>query len=267
MQTKAWVATKGEMISEATGFHAHKEHQILVAVEGLMLFEDASHRHVLSRANAAWIPAGCEHQGSTLGRRVSFLSLYFSQALYEQMAGDAQEALPQELVVFGVEPLWMRALERLCQVEPQTQQDPIEEATLRLVMLLFSERLRAKQPLILPRGRTMEAVALLLWLEQRFRHPVTLADLAAHLHLSERSVQRIFSRDVGMGFGAYLTLRRVFEAALLLSTTQHTILEVALEVGYESLGSFYGAFQKILGMTPKAYQKQSFVDLRAHTPQ
>jgi len=45
------------------------------------------------------------------------------------------------------------------------------------------------------------------------------------------------------------------EAQKLLSSGEDTVLDVALEVGFNSRSSFYSAFKKVTGQTPSAYRQ------------
>jgi hypothetical protein len=54
----------------------------------------------------------------------------------------------------------------------------------------------------------------------------------------------------------YLTNRRVERAQDLLRTTNLTVTEVCMAVGYSSLGSFATRFRETTGETPGAFQRR-----------
>ena len=54
---------------------------------------------------------------------------------------------------------------------------------------------------------------------------------------------------------AYLARWRLQRAASLLETTEHTVLRIAMDVGYESEAAFSRAFKREMGEPPARYRK------------
>ena len=67
---------------------------------------------------------------------------------------------------------------------------------------------------------------------------------------------RVFLSHTGFTVMAYVNYMRIKKAVVLLRSTNMTILEIALEVGYDSHEGFIKAFKKIYGVTPNEYRKQ-----------
>jgi AraC family transcriptional regulator len=89
---------------------------------------------------------------------------------------------------------------------------------------------------------------------------VSLAALARQAGLSAFHLQRIFSAAVGET-PKQLTLRlRLGRAAVMLLTSEDSILDVALSCGFQSHEVFIRAFRRRFGMTPSAYRARGFVD-------
>jgi AraC-like DNA-binding protein len=67
-----------------------------------------------------------------------------------------------------------------------------------------------------------------------------------------------FSRRFRATYGetpyAYLMTRRIERAKALLRATDLTVLEICLDVGFQSQGSFTSRFHEIVGVTPTAYR-------------
>jgi transcriptional regulator GlxA family with amidase domain len=64
-----------------------------------------------------------------------------------------------------------------------------------------------------------------------------------------------FKRFLGQSPMAYLARWRLQLAARCLDTTQKTVLEVAIEVGYRSESAFNRAFKREFGLPPARYRK------------
>ena len=99
--------------------------------------------------------------------------------------------------------------------------------------------------------------------DARYAEPLDVDDLAAAAGLSRAHFSREFRREFGVSPHAYLLTRRLERAAALLRTTDHSVAEVCLDVGLQSIGSFTTSFKRAYGQTPTAY-RASFPPASAH---
>ena len=74
--------------------------------------------------------------------------------------------------------------------------------------------------------------------------------------LSRAHFSREFRRAFGESPHAYLLTRRLERAASLLRTTDHSVAEICLDVGLQSVGSFTTSFTRTYGESPTAYRAQ-----------
>ena len=72
--------------------------------------------------------------------------------------------------------------------------------------------------------------------------------------LSRAHFSREFRRAFGESPHAYLLTRRLERAAALLRTTDHSVAEICLSVGLQSVGSFTTSFTRTFGVSPTAYR-------------
>ncbi|HIV56693.1 MAG TPA: helix-turn-helix transcriptional regulator [Candidatus Stackebrandtia faecavium] len=79
---------------------------------------------------------------------------------------------------------------------------------------------------------------------------LSVADLADHAGYSPFHFSRMFSRQVGIGPGQYLTAMRIDRAKRLLLTQTESVIDVAMEVGFDSLSSFSRRFRSTVGIAP-----------------
>jgi AraC-like DNA-binding protein len=80
--------------------------------------------------------------------------------------------------------------------------------------------------------------------------------LARIAHTSEAHFIRTFLATFGETPHRYLQRRRLERAMFLLRETSRPITEIALDVGFASLGTFSRTFRAIVGDTPTAYRKR-----------
>jgi AraC-like DNA-binding protein/mannose-6-phosphate isomerase-like protein (cupin superfamily) len=92
--------------------------------------------------------------------------------------------------------------------------------------------------------------AAVLFVDQHFREPITLADAAARAHLSPNYFSERFRQYTGTSFQTYLQERRLRFARSLLGATSLTVTEVCHAAGFNSLSHFGRAFRRRYGVVP-----------------
>jgi AraC-like DNA-binding protein len=91
-------------------------------------------------------------------------------------------------------------------------------------------------------------------IDRRFAEPLDVAALARTALASEAHFARSFKRAFGETPMRYVQRRRIERAADLLRETERPVTQVALEVGFTSIGSFGTAFRALMGEPPSAYR-------------
>lgn len=96
-------------------------------------------------------------------------------------------------------------------------------------------------------------------MDERLQDPVTLRDVAEHLHLNASYFSVLFKEQTGLTFSDYLTRRRVQRAKELLVSTRLPIAEIAEKVGYQTAKYFVKVFRSQESVSPGQY-RQNVVD-------
>jgi transcriptional regulator GlxA family with amidase domain len=81
--------------------------------------------------------------------------------------------------------------------------------------------------------------------------------LARSVALSRAHFIRSFRAAFGETPHRYLQRRRIERAMALLRETDRPVTEVALEVGFQSLGTFSRTFHEVVGESPRAYRRRA----------
>lgn len=93
------------------------------------------------------------------------------------------------------------------------------------------------------------------------REGLTVAQMAQELELPEHRLRQIINQDLGQrNFSGFINAARIQSARASLedpSQSRRTVLEIAYEVGFASLGPFNRAFKDQTGLTPTAYRAQA----------
>ncbi|WP_049560921.1 AraC family transcriptional regulator [Nonomuraea sp. SBT364] len=92
-------------------------------------------------------------------------------------------------------------------------------------------------------------------MRERLAEPLTLAVIAAEVHLSVYHFVRVFRDATGETPHRYLTRLRIERARRLLSTTSLSVERIARRCGFAGPGALSSAFLRQTGVRPSAYRK------------
>lgn len=92
------------------------------------------------------------------------------------------------------------------------------------------------------------------YLRRRQHETLRMPQLAEHLGISPRSLNRRFKEATGTSPGEYLQQQRLNNARDLLRTSNLSIAEVAAACGYGDSGYFCRLFNATMKQTPRAYR-------------
>ena len=94
----------------------------------------------------------------------------------------------------------------------------------------------------------------MLYISEHFNAPLTLEEVAAHVHLHPSYFSTLFKSSTGSSFKEYLNMVRIEESKRLLSNTDYSIIDIAVAVGFEDQSYFSKVFKKYTGLTPKQFR-------------
>ena len=93
------------------------------------------------------------------------------------------------------------------------------------------------------------------YINDHYTSPLTLRQVAEHLHLNESYFRHLFKEEMRVSFKAYITLLRLAHAQKLLIASDHSINEIIQEVGYTNISQFYKIFELNYNLTPAEYRR------------
>lgn len=97
-----------------------------------------------------------------------------------------------------------------------------------------------------------EAIA---YIESNLLHEIDYSQMARIAGCSEYHFRRMFSFLAGMSLAEYIRSRRLSRAGELLQSSSIKIIDLALQLGYESPEAFSKAFQAMHGVLPSQAKK------------
>ncbi len=112
----------------------------------------------------------------------------------------------------------------------------------------------AVEPVVRERG-PLVVEAMQRHLRDNLSRPITVRDVAAVAHLSERHAERLFHQQTGASIMSTLRRLRLELAAQLLLDPSVTVTEVARACGYSDVRPFSTAFRRHYGRTPGQHRR------------
>lgn len=133
----------------------------------------------------------------------------------------------------------------------QPNKRSINQATMGL---LFLQLMNCMDRLETDIGGEQELIiSVLSYIEGNYRDS-ELSELAKQLHYDFYWLSKEIKKRTGKTYTELVQARRLSQAAYLLHNTTKSVMEIAMEVGYDNISYFHRIFQKRYGMTPRRYR-------------
>ncbi len=104
------------------------------------------------------------------------------------------------------------------------------------------------------------------YIDANLNDRVRIAELAAMARLGPSHFRRAFKKCFGVSPHTYLTQRRIMRAQDLMMTTDASISEIALAVGFSDQAHLTTRFHRSVGTTPHAWRRERNGSVTARRP-
>lgn len=98
---------------------------------------------------------------------------------------------------------------------------------------------------------------VIVHIRNNIEHPLRLTELAEMADLSVYQLDQRIRNVYQLSAGQFITQTRIEKACNLLSCTQKTIADIALDCGYSDQSAFSRQFKQTTSLTPKTFRNQS----------
>ena len=92
------------------------------------------------------------------------------------------------------------------------------------------------------------------YIKDNFMKNITLKDVASYVNYSRSHFSYLFKVVTGQTIVEYINNLRIDKAIQLLKNTNKSVIEISLEVGFNTISNFNKTFKQLTGRTPKFYR-------------
>jgi AraC-like DNA-binding protein len=215
--------------------------QLLFAERGAAIVRMPSEIRVLPRHRAIWIPPGVP-VSIDVRKQVAFRTVYirtdcFPSRLCSGVLEGNVRSLARELIL------------ETCRISTLSLTDERHSHLAHLIVDEVAALDASPFQLPLPSDPRSRAAIEYIIVNQAPGEERNISLIAKTTGASVRTLQRLFSRETGMGFGQWIRRYRLLSAAQLLSEG-YTVSETGQRIGYRSISAFVAAFHGEFAVTP-----------------
>lgn len=233
---------------EITYAHSHLRAQLLYASQGSIQVFTPDQVWILPPMCALWIPPRVEHSV------ISLSQVKLNTALVEE---NAAKAMGKHCFLIRVSNLLHELLIRFNQLDqlkshPDDLSIPLFHA---LQIIVFDEIKRANSlPVQIPWPKDYRLIRICETLLQSPDHVNDLNTWADEINTSSRTLMRMFQRETGLSYRAWIQQMHIALALKQLSDHQ-TISQISESLGYTSASAFSAMFKRHMGLTPQQFKQ------------
>lgn len=197
---------------------------------------------------------------------IQFMHLYFSDTQLRTLAEKIQDKDMGQLALQDLTFIEDRWISQLCQqlIMPLNWHDNADQLALSSASDMLMVHLlkhychgHGQMQWDIKQGGLAPYVVrrILDYIDSYLDQPLTLAELAAQVELSEYHFARQFKISMGQPPHQYVMAQRLQRAAQLLQQTQQPLAEISLACGFSSQSHFSQRFKAHFSVSPLAYRK------------
>ncbi len=220
----------------ARSFHTHPVTQLSYTVEGVLYVTVANKLWIVPPNRAIWIPKQIAHKNE-MHKDLTVKSLYLPDSYVS--------GLPKSVQLLQLTELAKAAISKICNLDSAHLASLAGQRLLAVLKDELKELPITKcAEISLPENRQLYLIY------QLFRsskdHYPSVDEAARHIHVSTRTLLRLFKKEMGMSFVVWKQ-QFLFVKAIELLQQYKNIGLVAHKLGYKSDSAFIAMFKKMSG--------------------
>ncbi|WP_236904015.1 AraC family transcriptional regulator [Comamonas serinivorans] len=224
--------------------HSHSWGHLNYASHGTLNMHCGDDDVVAPPQYGIWVPPHMPHS-CRLRHAVVYRAFYVAPPLCAR--------LPHSLAVLRIGPIIKTLLADFAARGVQQPRTPEDE---RMARVMLDQLIASPcRPHYLPAAQHPALVQLLEGLQERPDDHRSAAELAAGIHMTERTLARHCQRELGMSLGEWRLRLRYLQAVDRLEAGR-SVQDIAFDLGYSTASAFIAMFQRVAGMPPDQFRRE-----------
>ena len=130
------------------------------------------------------------------------------------------------------------------------------EAVQRLQYIMLMDFCQRCSSAALPEDLSPEIFQAIGYIRNHTGDPLSVEEVAGHVHCSASHLMRRFKEETGETVGAFITRARMEDACEMLAYGDWSLAEISALLGFSSQSYFQNVFRRQYGMTPMQYRRE-----------
>lgn len=254
---------------EPVQLHSHAFYEIIYCESGSLQYLIADNRYHIHAGDVIVVPPGISHRPLFYGemtvpysRVVLWVSVAFAEQIFRlcppNILSHIEERKGLLLRTEGTSYHYIGSLFQRGVAETDGKAPLWELSLYSNTATLFTHLCRALMSTHgdFPAAKREDIDRIISYIENHYADKITLADTAKRFHISTSTLGKLFYNQLGISFYHFVTQRRLINSKLRIEEGL-PMEEVALTCGFSDYSSFYRAFKKEYGISPRAYKKMT----------
>jgi AraC-like DNA-binding protein/mannose-6-phosphate isomerase-like protein (cupin superfamily) len=246
------------VVTQGSALHCLEGHDFPITAGDVFLLQGHQRHYFHQRkdlelSNVMYDPEKVGLPESDLRRMPGYCAMFILEPTYRRQHRFASRLHLKRLPLGRVEQM-VDEMEYECQECPSGYEAALQAKLLEMIVYLSRSYMDSE---------TTEAHALLRVgnvigaLEKDFARNWKLEDLQQIAHMSRSNLMRVFRKATGQSPIEYLLRLRIQKSMELLSNSDLSITDIAMEVGFQDSNYFARQFRRALGKSPRTFRYQS----------
>lgn len=251
-------------------FHHHTQNEIVFATEGRCIFNISGKETVIGKNQILLISALEHHSTQMLEfpyRRYVFVSSMdiCSEYIHDPVLATAFTGVHRRSGAVSLDPALAEEMERHFKtlvaetgIHHKKWEDRCAAILTDILILLYRSH-----PELFVQEKNRKQLSIIFsiknYLDQHYNEELDLDVIAQKFYISKYYLSHQFKNITGYGFKNYIQLLRINRAKIFLQSTDLSVNEICIRIGYDNINYFIRLFKEKENITPHQYRKL-FID-------
>ena len=248
--------------------HWHEEIELLYPLNGESTIQIEGQKYQISNKHLTVIDSRQVHSTYTYSDTSMFICIHISRKYMEKYLPDLDmyqiHCIPDKITdeQFSEYLSVCKQMEQLTRLYIEDVSAYLMEAE-GIILQILAHLIRFFSVRVVSNDNSADKLTLerirnvITYVEDHFREPVSLHDIAGHLGLGKEYFCRFFKKNMGISFLQYVNEVRVSHIYQDLIRTDAPVSELAEQNGFPNQKLFNRTFKEIYGCTPSSVRKNN----------